>query len=129
MNSFVAIKWGMRLKMALLSLAAFLFLLALTVVAHAWRTHAANRALTSVPPSSSAPPKAVGQPQLPLEVEVVTVNPTGFWPKQIVRPVGPYILLIENRSGLSLLNLQMTLAAGQGLPPTTVFQIQLPKGQ
>ena len=34
------------------------------------------------------------------EVEVVTLTPTGFSPTRLVRPVGPFILALENRSGL-----------------------------
>ena len=95
-----------------------------------WRSRAANRALTSAASTLAASAlHAMPQTQLPLEVEVITVRPTGFEPTQIVRPPGPYILLIENRSGVDTINLRMTLAGVPPAPPVTVFQVQLPRGQ
>lgn len=35
-----------------------------------------------------------------VEVEVIAVTPHGLYPTNIVRPPGPFILYIENRSGL-----------------------------
>lgn len=38
----------------------------------------------------------------PLEVELITVGPNGFEPALIKRPAGPFILVIQNRSGTDL---------------------------
>jgi hypothetical protein len=35
-----------------------------------------------------------------LEVELITVRPAGFEPAQISRPKGPFVLFIDDRSGI-----------------------------
>ena len=53
--------------------------------------------------TSSAPEKT----DRPFEVEVVTITPDGFEPQQIVRPPGPFLLAVTNRSGLDSLDVQL----------------------
>lgn len=53
--------------------------------------------------SSSAPV----QTDRPREVEVVTITPDGFEPQEIVRPAGPFLLSVSNRSGIDSLDLHL----------------------
>lgn len=42
-----------------------------------------------------------------LEVELVTVTPTGFEPGEITRPPGRFLLAVDNQSGLNELDLYL----------------------
>lgn len=55
--------------------------------------------------ASSAPFKADQDKRV--EVEVITITPDGFEPQEIVRPAGPFLLAVTNRSGIDSLNLQL----------------------
>ena len=50
-----------------------------------------------------------------IEAELVTVTPHGFEPQQITRPPGPFLLMLDNRSGLRQVNLGLSLEAGAQL--------------
>jgi hypothetical protein len=54
-------------------------------------------------PSSLAPV----QTNQPREVDVVTITPEGFEPQEIVRPAGPFLLSVSNRSGIESLDLHL----------------------
>jgi len=41
-----------------------------------------------------------GSPQENVEVELVSIRPTGFAPEEIVRPSGRFLLALDNQSGL-----------------------------
>lgn len=43
-----------------------------------------------------------------VEAELVTLNPTGFEPREIVRPPGPFLLSVDNYSGQGSVTLQLT---------------------
>ena len=47
-----------------------------------------------------------------LEAELITVHPTGFEPSEITRPAGPFILALQNRSGLEQLLLRIERSSG-----------------
>ena len=49
-----------------------------------------------------------------IEGEIIGVTPHGFEPKEIVRPAGPFLLVIDNRSGVAVINL--LLSRDVGLP-------------
>jgi hypothetical protein len=55
-------------------------------------------------------------PELPLatqlETEIVTITPTGFEPAEITRPQGHFMLAIDNRSGLSEVELYLERETG-----------------
>ena len=84
---------------------SILGLAVMTVSGHSERwaanNHEENRS------TSSAPEKT----DRPHEVEVVTITPDGFEPQQIVRPPGPFLLAVTNRSGFDSLNLQLETEA------------------
>src|SRR5713226_5476721 len=135
MKSIVSCERSMKSQL-ILGVAGLLLLLTLTAGAHAWRSGAPSRALahaTATEAMAAATPQTqiISPPpyQSPLQVELITVGPTGFWPKQIVRPSGPFILLIENRSGMNLITLQMDYVSTINAPPIMAFQTQLPKTQ
>ncbi len=107
--------------------------LVFTASANAWRLSRAIRSSAPAPVSNAhssvaeAVPNALSNLPSPLEVEVVTVRPTGFEPRQITRPPGPYVLLIENRSGMETLTLKLSFVTNAINP--SVFQVQIPRGQ
>lgn len=47
------------------------------------------------------------QPTQHIEAEVITIRSTGFEPSEITRPKGPFVLAIENRSGLQAMQLRL----------------------
>jgi hypothetical protein len=48
-----------------------------------------------------------------IQTELLTVRTIGVQPRQITRPKGPFYLLVENRSGLEEINLQITRITGE----------------
>ena len=54
------------------------------------------------------PTQPVRQVANPPEVELVTILPYGFDPPKISRPNGPFIVVMDNRSGLDGLSLTLT---------------------
>lgn len=50
-----------------------------------------------------------------VEAEVITLLPTGFQPSQITRPRGEFLILVDNRTELNDLTLQLNSVAGQRL--------------
>jgi hypothetical protein len=63
-----------------------------------------------------------------LEVELITVGPNGFEPAQINRPPGPFILLIQNRSGTDLGPLRLEAEeSGRPAPVSRIAEAQIDK--
>lgn len=91
------------------------------VSARTWRardvlTNPGAKASSTV--ASGIQPHQEAQDQAPiesLEGELITVGPNGFEPTQINRPSGPFVLLIQNRSGTDLGPLMLE-AEESGLP-------------
>ena len=54
-----------------------------------------------------ASPPAQGTKDRRLEVEVVNITPDGFEPQLVERQAGPFILAVNNRSGIDSLNVQI----------------------
>ncbi len=76
--------------------------------------------VTTVMVSSSALPPIQGDPQNQrIEAELISIRPSGFEPTQITRPKGPFLLAIENRSGLKQIEFQLSAQGG-----TRLFQIK-----
>src|SRR6266508_4488481 len=62
---------------------------------------ATARKLGRNPNSKLIIPVAVQEPQIGrIESELITITPRGFEPKEITRPTGEFLLVINNRSGL-----------------------------
>lgn len=49
------------------------------------------------------------------EVELVTLRPAGFEPVEITRPRGPFMLMLDDRSGLEKSSLRLTRENGEEL--------------
>lgn len=76
----------------------------------------AGSTTTLVEPLKS-PSAVVREPQKTerIEAEVITIHPTGFEPREITRPAGLFLLAVENRSGLQIVQLRLDDAAGPRL--------------
>jgi hypothetical protein len=55
-----------------------------------------------------------------VETEIVTIRLDGFEPKQISRPQGKFILVVDNRSGVDAVSLSLSVDSGQLLHQVTV---------
>lgn len=67
-------------------------------------------------PSPSAPPAAPSQSQAQLSDGIVlTLRPQGFEPSAVTRPAGRMVLVINNRSGLRAVSLNLDQEAGARL--------------
>src|SRR5438067_1967408 len=76
--------------------------------------------VTRVIASSSASSPIQGNPQKQrIEAELISIRPSGFEPTQITRPKGPFLLAIENRSGLKEIEFQLGVQGG-----THLFQVK-----
>jgi hypothetical protein len=60
-----------------------------------------------------------------LQVERVTITPTGFNPEEITRPAGQVILAIDNRSGLEEIRLRLDREGGQRMVDVRVDRKKL----
>jgi hypothetical protein len=63
----------------------------------------------------SAPAPALPQRTRPIadfESELITITPHGFEPREITRPQGRFLLMIDNRSDLAATSLSLTREAG-----------------
>jgi hypothetical protein len=59
-----------------------------------------------------------------IETELVTIRRHGFEPQEITRPADPFILAVENRSGLEEVTLRLDRAAGNRLK-----EVNIPRGK
>jgi len=57
-----------------------------------------------------------------IEGEIVTISPHGFEPTEITRPIGPFLLVLDNYSRLSVVS--VLLSPGAGLP---VLNVSVPR--
>lgn len=94
---------------------ALLALSGLAAAAHAWRASAPSKNV--LPEVVNASP-AAAVPQrtrhiADFESELITITPHGFEPQEITRPQGRFLLMIDNRSGLSATSLALTREAGE----------------
>lgn len=75
-----------------------------------------ERSSTNVMVSTSAfPPIQAGPQNKRIEAELISIRPGGFEPTQITRPKGPFLLAIENRSGLKQIEFQLDVEGGARL--------------
>jgi hypothetical protein len=63
--------------------------------------------------------------RVPMGWELITARPGGFEPKEITRPSGPFLLLVDNRSGIPDLILQLDHQAGSRLRAVRVAKHKL----
>lgn len=73
------------------------------------------------PLTNSAAPQAKR-----VEAEVITIHSTGFLPAAITRPQGLFVLAVENRSGLQVVQLRLDHEAGAG---ARLRDVQMPRNK
>lgn len=79
---------------------------------------------TASAPGDTVPPSE-GQPSKdPVEVEVITVRPSGFEPREITRRHGDFMLAITNHTGANELALRLDRVQGNH-----IHEVQMPKGR
>lgn len=86
------------------------------------REAAVNHLSSARPLDSRTDPVAVGlgRPSAPrfgaerikVETEIITLRPEGFEPASITRPQGTFILLLDNRSGLAEIQVNLDVERG-----------------
>lgn len=59
-------------------------------------------------------------PPANIEAEIIVLRPSGFEPKEISRPPGPFFLALDNRSGLDQVEVSLDLESGSKLHATGV---------
>jgi hypothetical protein len=72
-----------------------------------------------------APPTPQAAKKGRVETEIITLGSTGFDPLVITRPQGTFVLLVDNRSGLSDMALTLDREAGVRLKEVSVPQEKL----
>jgi hypothetical protein len=93
-----------------------LLLLAFTLTSNGGIKTAAGGSEAKEPASVPLPPIAQGNdPGQRVEVELVSIRPSGFEPSEITRPRGFFIIAVENRSGLDEVELTLAREAGDRL--------------
>src|SRR6266404_1425009 len=83
----------------------------------------APMAPASTPPSVHAMAQGGAQEA---DVELITVHPWGFDPREIVRPEGRFYILIQNRSLLTKLDVQLNSISGV---PSLLNEVEMPLGK
>jgi hypothetical protein len=93
----------------------------LAVSARGW--WAASRVTSS---SNTGSIIASGKPTpIRIDSELITINPYGFYPKEITRPKGLFLLAVDNRSGIHELSLQLNLDNGGRVKEKPLLKGQL----
>jgi len=86
----------------------------LAAAAHSWRANARiNKSFPAIAKTGPAP--SVPERRRPIaefESELVTLTPHGFEPREITRPQGRFLLMVDNLSGLATSNLQLNRKVG-----------------
>jgi len=134
-----------RIAPLLLAAIALIAASSLMARARAWlRPAAATVSEAAAPPSStasiSAQPLAAspsGAKRKALEAEIITIRPNGFEPDELSRPKGRFILMVDNRSGIADVELQLDRETGARLHQVSVpsdeqdwnDEFDLPPGQ
>lgn len=104
-----------RSRVLVLTAAVAVFALSgLAAAAHAWRVAAASKNVLPevVDAFPAAPLPQRRRPIADFESELITITPHGFEPREIMRPQGRFLLMVDNRSGLSATSLALTREAG-----------------
>lgn len=87
---------------------------------------------TALPAPRVADPIAAPQEQSgdgPVQVELFTVRPTGFDPAEIMRAPGPFLLVVENRSGVDLGTLQLIQVVEGSQSATPLLETNIGRDQ
>jgi hypothetical protein len=97
------------------SYAALLLLIAVVGLVVGARTFRTSASAGSRQPTLATKPVGAAQQRRPIaqmESELITITAHGFEPREIARPQGRFLLMIDNRSGLAATSLRLTREAG-----------------
>lgn len=98
-----------------LLIVAIIFAVASGVNAYNWLTPLSNVRAATAPGDPLPAARQGGNPGESLETVLITIRPEGFEPAELARGGGQVLLVIENRSGIEELNLQLSTQAGERL--------------
>lgn len=105
---------------------ALIIITGLTAGAWVWLAHASKAEVPATTHQTAAPPLPQRESkQERVETELITVRSTGFEPAEITRPQGRVFFEVDNRSGLSEINLQLVAEHGNRLHQARVRREQL----
>jgi hypothetical protein len=102
----IRVKRRLAKLFAIGALTVFVLAIAFTVGAKVLRNRQSNPGFQSVN-VVSADAFMSNPAKRRIEGEIITLTGTGFEPRQIVRPPGPFLLVVDNRSGLSSVNVRL----------------------
>lgn len=108
-----------------LSILAVVVLIAVAAFALATSGTASRTAPATASTVATRKPSSDG----PVQVELLTVLSTGFDPAEIMRASGPFLLLVENRSGVDLGTLQLLPVGDGSQSAAPLLETSIGKGQ
>lgn len=100
----------------LLSTASLVIIGVIAITVSAWLDSSARSEIMpakTLPAQPTFPSQPLSLPSRQLQMERVTITPTGFDPEQIRRPRGQVMMAIDNRSGLDEVWLRLEREGGQ----------------
>ncbi len=102
-------------RVGILIASAFLLSFSSLVLgARGWRASAPSS--KTLPEIVNATPASVPQRRgADIQAELITIAPHGFEPRELSRPRGRFVLMIENRSGLKGVALRLSRADGSSV--------------
>jgi hypothetical protein len=105
--------WHLSLVMGIGFAAIVVAVLMIKVVAASYSKELKSNSSSSIETNNgrSSPMLVSAQPAR-VEAELITILPTGFEPAQITRPSGKFLLAVENRSGISQIDFQLSAESG-----------------
>ena len=109
-TKLIDIRIGRRQAWCLLVAALFAVAAAVLATEALDRSSAANTTAALTPAPLGEKPVLVS-PQEKIRAELVTAFPYGFEPEELTRPVGPFMLCVDNRAGTEALSLQLISGA------------------
>jgi hypothetical protein len=122
---------SMRVRRVLAAGALLFALAVITVATVTWAKHrsttvsvasAVRTNASTVSKTETAVPQQPRRAIADFESELITVTPHGFEPREISRPRGRFLLMIDNRSGLAEFSPRLSREAGP-----TLTNINLPR--
>jgi hypothetical protein len=105
------------------------FLKVLTVVALIGVTAMALAASRTALPVTPVTPLQEQSADGPAQVELLTVRSTGFDPAEVMRAPGPFLLAVENRSGVDLGTVQLFPVVEGSEPAAPLLETSIGKDQ
>ena len=105
--------WSPRIVVSI-TVSTLIVLAAATISARAWLIRSSMAGDDSTKQQTPTVPTAF-HIRSPLEVELISVHPYGFEPKEITRPKGRFLLEVDDHSGLKSIAPRLTRVTGPKL--------------